>query len=199
VGSYWASAGATSDPGWATLNQAAVSGLTTADSPIFAAVNASGQNVTAGTGTGLTVNAAGVLTRQIYKVTVTYAGFGTAGATSDKVIGTLPAKTRLVSIIADVTVPFTGGTVATATLKVGKSAGGAEYLAVADVLSGAATFGLADADMGTELVRAARIQGGAVVNWATTIPVTARLTATVDTCDHLTAGSVTFYLITERY
>jgi hypothetical protein len=156
------------------------------------------QKITAGTGTGLTVDASGHVIQQVYKVTVTYAGFSAAALTADKVIATLPAKTRLVGMYADTTTPFTGGGVTAATLMVGKSAGAAEYIAVHDVLSGAVTKGLADADMGTELVAAARIQGGAIVNWTGTTAITARLTATTANTNALTAGSVTFYLITER-
>jgi hypothetical protein len=155
--------------------------------------------ITAGTGTGLTVNDAGSLTRQTYKVTVTYAGFSAAALTADHTIATLPAKTKIVGFYADTTVPFTGGGVTATALTVGKSAGGTEYIASHDVLSGAVTKGLADADMGTELVAAALIQGGAVVNWSGTTTVSARITTTTANTNALTAGSVTFYIITERY
>ncbi len=155
--------------------------------------------ITAGTGTGLTVNDAGHLGKATYVVTVTYAGFSSASSlTADHTIATLPAKTRLIAVYADVTTPFTGGTVSAATLTVGKSAGGVEYLAVCDVKTGAVTKGLADADMGTEMTRAAQIQGSAIVNWTGTTTVSARITTVTDTTDHLAAGSVTFYLVTCR-
>jgi hypothetical protein len=170
-----------------------------AGTPTFADVTVANKEITAGTGTGLTVNVAGQSVRQLYKVTLTYAGLATAGATSDHVIATLPDKTKIVAIYADTTVPYTGGTVATATLKVGNTTGGAQYIAVHDVLSGAVLKGLADADMGSEMTRAALIQNGGVVNWTTTTPVSVRLTCGTDTCDHLTAGSTTYYIITERY
>jgi hypothetical protein len=162
-------------------------------------VGVNGQTITAGAGTGLTVNSTGHFTRQIYKVTVTYDGFAAAALTADHTIATLPAKTKIVGFYADTTVPFTGGGVTAAALTVGKSAGGVEYIATHDVLSGAVTKGLADADMGTELTRAAAIQGGAVVNWAATTPVSARLTTVTANTDQLTAGSCTFYIVTEIY
>ena len=62
---------------------------------------------------------------------------------------------------------------------------------------GAITRGLADADMGTELTRAAAIQGAAVVTWGGTTTVTARLTTVGANTDALTAGSITWYLICE--
>ncbi len=156
-------------------------------------------NITAGTGTGLTVNSSGNLNRQVYKVTVTYAGFAAAALTGDKTIATLPAKTKIVGFYADTTVAFTGGGVTAASLTVGKSAGGVEYIATHDVLSAAIVRGLADADMGTELVRAACIQGGAVVNWTATTTVVARLTTVTANTSALNAGSTTFYIVTERY
>lgn len=155
--------------------------------------------ITAGTGTGLTVNSTGNLNRQVYKVTVTYAGFSAAALTADHTIATLPAKTKIVGFYADTTVSFTGGTVSAATLTVGKSAGGVEYIAIHDVKSAAITKGLVDADMGTELTRAAAIQGGAVVNWTGTTTVSARITTVTANTDQLAAGSTTFYIVTERY
>lgn len=155
--------------------------------------------ITAGSGTGLIVNSTGNLNRQVYKVTVTYAGFSAAATTADKTIATLPAKTKIVGFYADTTVAFTGGAVSAASLTVGKSAGGVEYIATHDVLSAAIVRGLADADMGTELTRAAAIQGGAVVDWAATTTVSARITTTSANTNALTAGSITFYIVTERY
>lgn len=154
--------------------------------------------ITAGSGTGLTVVDAGHIGKSVYVVTVTYAGFSAAALTADHTIATLPAKTRLMAVYADTTTPFSGGTVSAASLTVGKSAGGVEYIATHDVKTAAVTKGLADADMGTELTAAARIQGSAVVNWTGTTTVSARLTTVTANTDQLTAGSVTFYLVTCR-
>jgi hypothetical protein len=158
------------------------------------------QKITAGSGTGLTVVSPGHIAQEVYSVTVTYAAFSSAGSlTADKTIATLPAKTKIVAMYADTTTPFAGTGVTDVDLSVGKSAGGVEYIALHNVFSGAVTKGLADADMGTELVSAARIQGGAIVNWASTTTVSARITTTTTHTDDLTAGSVTFYIVTERY
>lgn len=162
-------------------------------------VNIAAKSITAGAGTGLTVNHTGTVNRQVYKVTVDYTGFSAAALTADHTIATLPAKTKIVGFYADTTVPFTGGGVSAASLIVGKTAGGVEYIATHDVLSGAIMRGLVDADMGTELVANALIQGGAVMNWTGTTTVIARLTTVTDTTDHLAAGSVTFFIVTERY
>jgi hypothetical protein len=158
-----------------------------------------GKAITQGSGTGLALNSAGNLNRLVHKVTVTYLAYETTpnSLTQDLVIATLPAKTKIVAIYADTTVAYAGTD--TVTMMVGKAAGGSEYIAVHDVKTVAVVKGLADADMGTEMTRAAAIQGGALVNWTATIPVTVRLTTTTQHTDDLTAGTTVFYIVTERY
>lgn len=153
--------------------------------------------ITAGSGTGLTVNIASDVRRVTYKATTTYAAFAAAGLTADKVIATLPAKSKLVSVYADVTTPFTGGGATAAAMTFGKTAGGNEYLVSFDVLSGAITRGLADADLGTSINRASAIQGGDMPSWSATTDISARLTTVTANTDQLTAGSITWYLVTE--
>lgn len=158
----------------------------------------SGPAITAGSGSGVTVNNNGILERATYKVTVTFAALAAAGLTADKVIATLPAKTRLVSIIADTTTPYTGGGVTAATLIVGKTTGGNEYIVSHDVLSAAIVKGLADSDLGTSINRANAIQGGDLPSWTTTTDISVRLTTVTANTDQLTAGSTTYYLVTEK-
>lgn len=153
--------------------------------------------VTPGSGTGLSVIEQGAPTRAVHKVTVTYAALAAAAVTADKTIATLPAKTRLVSIIADTTTKYIGGAVTAATLIVGKSAGGNEYIVSHDVFTAAVTKGLADADLGTSITRAGAIQGGDLPSWTATTAVTVRLTTTTANTNALTQGSTTYYLVTE--
>lgn len=184
-------------------NDAAAAGETSGDETVssiaVASLLPSSPRITAGSGSGVTVNNVGEIRRTVYKVTLTYAAFSAAALTADKTIATLPAKTRLVGIVADCTETFTGGAVASATLKIGSSAGGTQFLAQADVFTTAATFGLADADLGTAMTRAASIQGGALSSWSSTTAVNARITTTTANTDALTAGSVTVYLTCEVY
>lgn len=156
-----------------------------------------------GSGTGVTVNDAGSVRRVVYKATVTYAQFIAAAVNADWTIATLPAKTRLIGVYADVTATFVCASVCTnGTLSatVGTSAGGSDVLASFDVDAATALFGDADTELGTGLTRAAAIQGG-LLSWAGTI-VTMRLTSGTGNlgsgaATNLNAGSVTFYLITE--
>lgn len=140
----------------------------------------------------------GALQRGIFKLTATFADFSAAALTADLTICTLPAKTRIVAMHTDTTTAFTGsaGTVA---LIVGTGAGAAEYIATHDVKSAAIRKGLADADMGSLLTRAAAIQGGSMPSWTATQAVVARITSGTGNTSTITAGSVTFYVVVEQY
>jgi hypothetical protein len=155
--------------------------------------------ITVGSGTGITVNRTGHLNRQIYKVTTTYDAYADTDTTKGIVIATLPAKMKIVGCYADTTTPYTGGAVSAATLEVGITVeGAAEIIAAHDVLSGAVTKGLADADMGTSMTRAAAIQGGYLPSWTGTTAIYATIDTTTANTDALTAGSTTFYIETEQ-
>lgn len=156
-----------------------------------------GTNLTVGSGTGLTVNQYARIITKVHKVTVTFAALAAAGLTADKTIVTLPAKTRLVDIIADTTTKYIGGGVTAATLIVGKTVGGSEYVVSHDVFTAAVTKGLADADLGTSINRANAVQGGDLPSWTATTAISVRLTTVTANTDQLTQGSTTYYLITE--
>jgi hypothetical protein len=151
---------------------------------------------TAPTATGVTVAYNGLHARGSYKVTVDFTAFQAAALTTDVTLATLPAKAKLLSVIADTTVAFAGpaGTLA---LTCGKTAGGAEFLASHDVKTAAVTKGLADADLGGSLNRANAIQGGHTASWSATTPLQCRLTSGTGNLSGLTAGSVTFYITVE--
>ncbi len=151
--------------------------------------------LTAGSGTGLTVNQPGMLVRQVHKVTTTYAAFSAAALTADKTIATLPAKTRLCGVLADVTQTFSGGAVATATLQLGTTVAGAELLLAADVKTAVVTLGLLGADLGVSL--ATLVQGCTLPSWGSTTALSARIVTTVANSNVLTSGSVTWYFVTE--
>ena len=156
-----------------------------------------GPSITPGSGTGITLNSSGNLNRLIYKITVTNAALSAAAHTADVTIGTLPAKTRLVGIIADVTQTFSGGGETVATMTCGKSAGGNQYLVSFDVFTGVITRGLADGDLGTSINRASAVQGGDLPSFSGTTAIQCRLSTTTNNTSSLVQGSVTFYLQTE--
>lgn len=172
----------------------------------FLSTGSSSGTITAATATGVTVNDVGTLKRQVYKATVATTAFVCAAVTCDVTIGTLPAKTAIVGVYADLTVPFAcTATCTSATLSatLGSAAGGTQYLLSFDADAAAAQFGLADADLGASIANATAIQGGKVPAWATTSIVSMRLTSGTGnignaTVTNLSGGSITFYLVTER-
>ena len=162
-------------------------------------IKPTGPAITAGSGTGVTVNDVGSIRRLVYKVTTAFGAYSAGAKTGDVTLCTLPAKTKVTGIYADTTAAYTGGGESAATLKVGLTAGAAEVLAVHDVFAGAVTKGLADADLGTSMVRSAQIQGGMLPSWTATTTLVARLTTTTNNTSTLTTGSTTFYVCTVTY
>ena len=155
-------------------------------------------NITAGaTGTAVSL---GHINRQVYVRTYAAADFTDTDTTKGIVICTLPAKTKIVGFYADSTATFKGGSVNAATLEVGITAeGAAEIMAAKDIWTATATYGLADADLGTGMTRAAQIQGGYLPSWSGTTAIYATIDTTAGNLNALTTGSVTFYVVTERF
>jgi hypothetical protein len=163
-------------------------------------VECSAYSITPGSGTGLTVNSTGNLNRQVYKVTVDYTGFSAAATHAHHVIATLPAKTRIVGIIADTTAAYSGGAVSACTLEVGKTTDtGIEYILLHDVKTTAVVKGLVDGDLGESLIHDHAVQGGDLPSWTTTTDITATIRTTDANTSALGAGSTTFYITTERF
>lgn len=153
-----------------------------------------GPRITKGSGTGYTLNDSGAVRSLTFKCTLTFAALAAAALTADKIIATLPAKTRIKSIYADVTTKFIGGAVTAATIKIGSTVGGAEVLASFDCFTAAITRGLADADLGTSLVRAAAIQGGYMPSFTATTGLNLRITTVTANTNALTQGSITIWI-----
>ena len=156
--------------------------------------------ITAGSGTGITVNSLGHLNRQTYKVTTTYAAYADTDTKKGLVIATLPAKMKIVGFYSETTAAYTGGAVSATMLRVGVTAeDAAEIIADHDVKTAVVTKGLTDADMGTSMTRAAQIQGGYLPSWTGTTAIYATINTTDANTNVLTTGSTTFYIVTEQF
>ena len=156
-----------------------------------------GANILQSVDGAVTTLESGTVLRQSYKVSLNTAFTG-AATTADVVIATLPAKTRLVSIIADTTTVFSGNAVTACAMTVGTSVGGAQLIASYDCFTTPVVKGLVDADMGTSMTRAAAVQGGFIPSWSSNTPVHVRITTTTANTNQLNQGVTVFYLITER-
>lgn len=150
-------------------------------------------------GTGITLNEPGKVTRQTYQITLSWVPYAAGAGSKGVVIATLPAKTRLVAAYADTTSAYGGGTISAVSLAVGTvSQGAADIIASHDVKTAVTTKGLADADMGTAMTRAALIQSAFLPSWSGTTAIYATISTTNGNTNALTSGVTTFYLITER-
>ena len=142
---------------------------------------------------------------RVYKVTSTFSTVTTNGTTHDETLITLPAKTYITHVIADLTTAYVcEDTCTTATLSatVGSAAGGTQFLLSFDADAAAAQFGDAAAELGAS-VNPATVPTmiGVLGSWASTSIVSYRLTSAVGAlatagATNLSAGSVTFYITT---
>jgi len=145
--------------------------------------------------TGVSVRSVGDMAHRVHKVTVGFAALtGNAALTGDVTLWTTPANTRVVRVIADVKLQFTGGSISACTMTAGRTAGGNEYLLSGNVFAAPILLGDVVAEMGAGVVSAtlADFQAAAQTIQARFTSVTANLSA-------LTAGSVDFYIETVAY
>lgn len=145
---------------------------------------------TAGSGTGITLGTSSEIRTVVHKITADFTAFQTAGLTQDVTIWTVPAKTQIKSVIADVTTKFSGGAIASATMRVGKVANGNEFLVDGDVFTAAITLGDVIAERGAAVKDATL----ANITWGSTQAVVVRITSTGANLSALTQGSCTFYI-----
>lgn len=178
-------------------------GSTTPTTGVFTTVKSTTYQATAGSGTGITVNDAGAITIQIYKVTITSTQFISNATTHDLTWVTVPAKARVLTVFADLTQTFACASVcttATLSIIVGKTVGGNEYLVSFDADAAAAQFGDADAEFGASLTRAGSIAAGDLPSWSGATALKLRMTSGTGnlgngTTTNLSQGSITLYLV----
>lgn len=156
---------------------------------------------TSGSGIGVTVNDAGSLRTQVYKVSVAKDNFLSAGVTHDLVIWTAPAKSIIHSVLANVSEAFVCGavcTTSTLSATLGVAAGGVEYLESFDLDAATGWFGDADAEVGSALDIAANTNGGYILpaGGAFTLRATSGTGNWGDTATtNLSAGALEFYIL----
>lgn len=149
---------------------------------------------TAPVGTGISVNRLSALRTVLHSVTIAETALTDADTSQAIDIWTVPAKTRVVRIIADVTAAFTGGGNTACTLQVGVSGGDTDaYLKAFDCFSGAVTKGLVYADLGVALDPAST-GVAAFPDFTGAKAIAAQWDSTTGTVAGFTAGSVTFWI-----
>ncbi len=153
-------------------------------------------------GTGITTVVNGGLRRGCIKITVTSAAWIAAGLTQNLILGVIPAKSRIVGVIADTTQAYTLGT-DTILMSVGITGTLDGYIDVHDVKTSTIVMGLIDDDLGSLLETTALIQGGHMPSWTATTNLTVSLSSSLTNLGNgsttsLTTGSTTFYITIEN-
>lgn len=120
--------------------------------------------LTSGAVAGVTYTNLGTVRHGIAQITVPHDALIVGAANADLSLLTLPAKTAVYRVVADVTEAFVLGAEAGMTVKCGVSAGGAELLASADIDAAVAVFGDAIAEEGSSIVNAGN-QIGPAIYW----------------------------------
>lgn len=188
------------DSGYAGFNAGSITAMGAAG------VFGGSATITNGAGAGITVVNTGLLQRAVYKVTIDRTAFVCNATTCDMTIGTLPAKTAILSTYADLTTTFACTatcTSSTLSMVLGLTAGTNGLLVSFDADAAIGQFGDADAELGATLARATAVQGGLVPAWSATNGVFLRLTSGTGNigngaATNLSQGSITFYVVTER-
>lgn len=147
---------------------------------------------TAGSGTGYTTNETAQVVHQVHKITVARTALTAAATTEDETIWTVPAKTRVMRVIVDVTAAFddAAGPITAVTIQCGPSAGSATYVPATSVFT-VNTIGDVAAEIGTALTSATIAD---IPSFSATTAISCRFTSTGGNLSTLTTGSATFYI-----
>lgn len=154
-----------------------------------------GVDGTAGSGTGYTTNQTSALGHQIHKITILRTALTAAATTEDETIWTMPAKTRLLRIVGDVTQAFddAGGPISAMTVMCGTSGGSNVYTPATSVFT-VTTVGDVAAEIGANLLSATVAD---IPSMSATQAIVCRFTSTGGNLSTLTTGSITFYIVHE--
>ena len=149
---------------------------------------------------GLVPNVLGGVSSVTNSFTLPFTAFQVAATSKFLTLFNTPPHTKITSVIADVTTPFTG-TAGTFNLRVGDNLVAADnFILSFDAKSGAVTKGLANADLGAAL-NSATIPSldGYCQSWAGGDQITITAISGSGNLSALTAGSVTVYVTSKRY
>lgn len=151
---------------------------------------------------GVTTDTNAAILRNVIKVTVAKEAFTAEDTTESVVIATVPAKTRVVSVIASIEEAFELGEDAL-TVAVGPGEDVDGYIEEADAAV-EGVLGLAAEDLGSKLAAATAVQGGHIEDWADASDISVTLVGDGDDlgdgeATSLTAGSLSVWIVTETF
>lgn len=156
-------------------------------------------HLTAGSGTGLTVNEKGLVQSVVYKVTLTFAGLSAAATNAKHTIATLPAGMKMVGMIANTTIAYAGTGITDADIIVGIDSGVEDaFMKTHDVDGGTIIVGdVRTTDLGAEL-DGATVDALDFIDFSGTTVISVRIDTVGANTDQLTAGSTTYSIETVK-
>ena len=150
------------------------------------------QNVigTSGSGTGITVVANGYVRHFVDSITIAENALTAAAGTQDITVWTVPAKTRLLRVVANGTVAFDDGAggISATTIQCGTSGTTNAYLANGSIFTAPVVLGDVVAEIGANLVAATWAD---IPSMTSTTAIVCRFATTGGNVVALTTGSVT--------
>lgn len=150
------------------------------------------------TSSGITRNYVGETRHATHCYTIPYTALQAAAVGKVVIVSLLNSKTKVCGMICDVTQAF-AGLAGTIRIRVGNVSEGDEYIAEFDAKTAAVTRGIADAHLGTALVRSAAVQGGEYSSWTSGQQIFFTIYSGTGNLSGLNAGSVKLYVTTESF
>jgi len=150
---------------------------------------------TAPSATGVIPLHTGVVSMLCHKVSVDFNAASAAATTKDVTLWSPPAGFIVKRVLAKVNTTFNGGAVSDCDVTVGRSAGGAEYLASFDVDTAAVLAGGVIAEVGTQLKDATLADVEISANAFVASTIQCRFTSVGANLNALTSGQMDVYII----
>lgn len=153
---------------------------------------------TPATGTGISGASTSYGRHVVHKITINSAAVVAAGVgpEADLVLWTLPAKTRVLRVVAEVTEAFQGGLISAVTLKVGRVGGSDDFLLPADVFTQSIVVGDTQDELGDNVVGGTGFVQD--LQWSSQL-VVANLVAGGADITELVQGQMTLYIEAVTY
>ena len=111
---------------------------------------------------------------------------------------TIPAKSKILAVIAETTTAFTGGSISDTQLKIGLGTDNIDHYLLAHSVFTTTTKGILNGDLGVELERATNVLGGSFAFYSASGSIVAAMQTIGGSLAGLTQGSTTVYVTTEK-
>ncbi len=146
-----------------------------------------------GSGPGFSAPSTNYGRHVVHKITVGYQALNVAASSTTIVLWQLPARTRVLRVVADVTEAFAAGSLTNMNVEVGDPVSTTDdFLLSFDAIT-TGTFGQLQPELGAGVLGGTGFASD-LLAWTSTQDVTGTFSAVGDVLDALTQGSVSFYI-----